>query len=265
MAGMFCSLEEAAQKLAKSEEEIKEMIKQGTLREFRDGPNLLLKVDEIEELAAREGIELPAEAPPEELQAPTPPVIVPTTLETELEEAEMEEPEIPELESLDMDSLEPDTEEADLDIPELEALEPAGAQGANLDMPELDSFEDDLSDLEMPELAALDSQDDPPALDAEDVLPIAEEPLAKEKPAKKKKAKAEKKKKAPKPRKQPRPRPVKARASAAPSLSFGEWFARGIRNDSLAAIIVLILILSVIIGLIVAAGLGANYAVENLL
>jgi len=50
MAGMFYSLQEAASKLNKTEEEIKEIIKQGRLREFRDGPNLLLKVDEVEAL-----------------------------------------------------------------------------------------------------------------------------------------------------------------------------------------------------------------------
>jgi excisionase family DNA binding protein len=50
MAGMFYSLEEVAEKLNKTEQEVKEMIKQGKLREFRDGPNLLFKVDEVEAL-----------------------------------------------------------------------------------------------------------------------------------------------------------------------------------------------------------------------
>ena len=50
MAGMFYSLQEAAAKLNKTEEEVKEIIKQGKLREFRDGPNLLLKADEVEAL-----------------------------------------------------------------------------------------------------------------------------------------------------------------------------------------------------------------------
>jgi hypothetical protein len=50
MAGMFYSLQEVAAKLNKTEEEIKEIIKQGRLREFRDGPNLLFKVDEVEAL-----------------------------------------------------------------------------------------------------------------------------------------------------------------------------------------------------------------------
>ncbi len=50
MAGMFYSLKEAAEKLKKTEDEIKELVKAGRLREFRDGPNLLFKVDEIQAL-----------------------------------------------------------------------------------------------------------------------------------------------------------------------------------------------------------------------
>jgi len=50
MAGMFYSLQEVAEKLNKTEEEVKEIIKDGRLREFRDGPNLLFKVDEVEAL-----------------------------------------------------------------------------------------------------------------------------------------------------------------------------------------------------------------------
>lgn len=50
MAGMFYSLQEVTEKLDRTEEEIKEMVKSGRLREFRDGPNLLFKVDEVEAL-----------------------------------------------------------------------------------------------------------------------------------------------------------------------------------------------------------------------
>ena len=50
MAGMFYSLQEVAAKLNKTEEEVQEIIRQGRLREFRDGPNLLFKVDEVEAL-----------------------------------------------------------------------------------------------------------------------------------------------------------------------------------------------------------------------
>jgi len=56
MAGMFYSLQEVAAKLNKTEEEVKEIIRQGRLREFRDGPNLLFKVDEVEALMSDTGI-----------------------------------------------------------------------------------------------------------------------------------------------------------------------------------------------------------------
>ena len=56
MAGMFYSLQEAADKLNISEEQIKEIVKQGKLREFRDGPSLLFKVDEVDSLLSDTGI-----------------------------------------------------------------------------------------------------------------------------------------------------------------------------------------------------------------
>ena len=61
MAGMFYSLREAAGKLNKTEEEIKEIVREGRLREFRDGPNLLFKVDEVEALMADTSITAPKE------------------------------------------------------------------------------------------------------------------------------------------------------------------------------------------------------------
>jgi hypothetical protein len=48
MAKMFYSLEETAQKLAKSEPEVREMAKNGEITEFRDGDRLIFKVDQIE-------------------------------------------------------------------------------------------------------------------------------------------------------------------------------------------------------------------------
>ena len=42
--GMFYSLQEVTEKLNKTEDEIKEIVRSGRLREFRDGPNLLFKV-----------------------------------------------------------------------------------------------------------------------------------------------------------------------------------------------------------------------------
>lgn len=51
MAGMFYSIEEVAEKLGKTAEQVEELVHQGKLREFRDGPNVLFKVDEVESLA----------------------------------------------------------------------------------------------------------------------------------------------------------------------------------------------------------------------
>lgn len=56
MAGMFYSLKEAAEKLGITAEKIEELVKEGRLREFSDGPNVLYKVDEVEALMSDTGI-----------------------------------------------------------------------------------------------------------------------------------------------------------------------------------------------------------------
>jgi hypothetical protein len=50
MAGMFYSLKDVMAKMNKTEDEISTLVKQGRLREFRDGPNVLFKIDEVESL-----------------------------------------------------------------------------------------------------------------------------------------------------------------------------------------------------------------------
>jgi excisionase family DNA binding protein len=72
MAGMFYSLKEAAQRLGVTEDQVKQLAKENKLREFRDGSNLLFKIEEVNTLLA-EGVaagasdlelqELPAEEP----------------------------------------------------------------------------------------------------------------------------------------------------------------------------------------------------------
>jgi len=52
MAGMFYSLKETAEKLHKTEDGVKELVNKGKLREFRDGTNLMFKVDEVDALAS---------------------------------------------------------------------------------------------------------------------------------------------------------------------------------------------------------------------
>ncbi len=53
MAGMFYSLKEVVTKLNKTEDQVRELVKQGMLREFRDGTNLLFKVNEVDTLVEK--------------------------------------------------------------------------------------------------------------------------------------------------------------------------------------------------------------------
>jgi hypothetical protein len=50
MAKMFYTLEETKSALARSEDEIKQLAREGRLREFRDGPRLMFKADQVEQL-----------------------------------------------------------------------------------------------------------------------------------------------------------------------------------------------------------------------
>ena len=89
MAGMFYSLQEVVEKLQKTEEEIKQIVRQGRLREFRDGPNLLFKVDEVESLMVETNITAPKEPP-------APPIQEPLAEEPSMPEASTPEPPAPE-------------------------------------------------------------------------------------------------------------------------------------------------------------------------
>jgi len=55
MAKMFYTLEEAKASLGRSEDEIKQFAREGRLREFRDGPRLMFKADQVEQLRAELG------------------------------------------------------------------------------------------------------------------------------------------------------------------------------------------------------------------
>lgn len=52
MAKMFYSVEEAAQKLGVSEEEVRKLAESGRLQEFRDGDRLVFKVEQVDLLAS---------------------------------------------------------------------------------------------------------------------------------------------------------------------------------------------------------------------
>jgi excisionase family DNA binding protein len=61
MAGMFYSLQEAAEKLNLTEQQLKEFVKEGKLREFRDGASVLFKINEVEALASETSIKMSKE------------------------------------------------------------------------------------------------------------------------------------------------------------------------------------------------------------
>mgnify|MGYP001133346477 CR=1 FL=1 len=53
MAAMFYSFEEAVRRLKTTRDELKAMVEQGKLREFRDGLDRLFRVDEVEAIAPK--------------------------------------------------------------------------------------------------------------------------------------------------------------------------------------------------------------------
>jgi hypothetical protein len=56
MAKMFYNLEETKAALQKNEEEIKQLAREGRLREFRDGPRLMFKADQVESIKNELGL-----------------------------------------------------------------------------------------------------------------------------------------------------------------------------------------------------------------
>ena len=139
MAGMFYSLQEALDKLKITEEEIKQVVADGKLREFRDGPNLLFKVEEVEALVPQAGDEAL-----EEVLEPEAPEAEPLALEAEdLEPAELA-PEDSEPAVLEPADLEP------------EAAEPEAPAEAGLSDFDIESLGDTAA--EIPDAEALESE-----------------------------------------------------------------------------------------------------------
>jgi excisionase family DNA binding protein len=134
MGGMFYSLREAAEKLNKTEGEVRQLAKDGKLREFRDGSNLLFKIDEVESLMSdatvSEALEVqPVSEPPaeqsesielEEAEQPEPTMEPEPSVEPEEAQAYEPEPE---------PIFEPETAQAPGEVPEPEpVVEPEAAQ-----------------------------------------------------------------------------------------------------------------------------------------
>lgn len=142
MAGMFYSLKEAAERLGKTEDEIKQLAKEGTLREFRDGSNLLFKIEEVDALLTG-GADLEAVDLEAELEAAAPEEALAEIAEPELEAEPTPEPPLEEnvfgLEEAAGD-LEPAEEvTSEFELTEEELPEPAPADmAAEQEAPELE-------------------------------------------------------------------------------------------------------------------------------
>lgn len=164
MAGMFYSLQEALEKLNMTEEEIKQAVADGRLREFRDGPNLLFKVEEVEALIPEAGDEALEE-----------------TLEPETPEAEELEPIAMESEDLtpedsgpaflEPEDMEPETGEGE----EAPAEEPAEAGLSDFDIEALGDTAGEIPDIEsleaeMADTAASEAAPSEEAADTNEIL-----------------------------------------------------------------------------------------------
>jgi excisionase family DNA binding protein len=211
MAGMFYSLQEAAEKLNISEDQLKELAQEGKLREFRDGPNLLFKVDEVEALIPEIETTEP-EAPEPEMAEPEPeleeePVELDLS-DTEVPEEEAPEPEMAEPEPqaeeeepIELDLSDSGVPEAEIPEPEAESTEPVSVEGVpplnrgqdardtipelEEEMPEMETSEEIPSAEELEEeMAGLEEPTDevpeeelmPEAMEAEEPEPEAAEP-----------------------------------------------------------------------------------------
>jgi excisionase family DNA binding protein len=75
MAGMFYSLKETADRLGKTEDDVRKLARAGKLREFRDGSHVMFKMEEVNALLA-EGIDLDLKAEPAKPAVPEEPAEV---------------------------------------------------------------------------------------------------------------------------------------------------------------------------------------------
>ncbi len=131
MAGMFYSLQEALDRLNKTEDELQQMVDDGKLREFRDGPNVLYKVEEVEELASEAdniGLEETPEFDFSETEEPGGELPDLDISEDQFDAAEFPDLEIAEEETPGMEAVTPEISDEELSAAEdleAEPLEPA--------------------------------------------------------------------------------------------------------------------------------------------
>ena len=70
MPGMFYSLKEAAEKLNATEAQVRQLAREGKLREFRDGATVLFKIDEVEALLLETSAPPAEKIPPAKMSQP---------------------------------------------------------------------------------------------------------------------------------------------------------------------------------------------------
>ena len=236
MAGMFYTFEEAAEKLNKTEQELRELVEQGKLREFRDGSASFFKIAEIESFASAEGI--PVTPQPEEAGAA---VADAESFQPE-QEQELPPPEFgqEEIEGAGLEEAEPEVADEDFDMASIEEL---------------------VEEIPADEAVAVEKA---PAAKSEKAAKKAAEKEAK-KAAKEAKAAAKRvaKERRSKPKPSPRPRVKVARTAKRQRLSFGKWLLYRLAEDSPAAIFVLVLLFVVIVSVFAAVGYGLHFLYIN--
>jgi len=155
MAGMFYSLQEAAEKLNLSEDQLKEFVQEGKLREFRDGPNLLFKVDEVEalipqveaadfEVPEEESVEFDITGEGSEVELGIPDEGA--EVELGIPEEEVSIPEISDEEPVELEDISELEALSDSQVPSLEDLESEMAEA-----PESEEFTPEEPELEVPQ------------------------------------------------------------------------------------------------------------------
>jgi hypothetical protein len=133
MAGMFYSLKEAAGKLDITEQQVKGLARQGKLREFRDGSNLLFKIDEVEALMSDSSVVKARKKTPIEPEEP-----IETTQAEEIQEPELEEEPAMETEQAEVpepltQSQQKESEEEEISLASEPEVSEAGTDITNLD------------------------------------------------------------------------------------------------------------------------------------
>jgi len=235
MAGMFYTLQEAAEKLNMTEEEIKQIIEEGKLRGFRDGPSFFLKIDEVETYANQEG----ASIVPEEPQSKEPAEVLESEPESE-----------PSFEG------EPTPEPVEKELPqpeEQEILSPEFKEEEK-EMPEIDETESQVpaEDFDMESMEEL-VQEIPAVED------VAAEEIPAVRPTKAEKKAARKAARQQRPKAGPKVKPV----AITQRLSFGQWLLFSLKEDNPAGIFVLALIFCLVLAIIAALGYGLHFLYVN--